>query len=112
MKNNLTLRHLRETAHLSQVELAELLDVSQGRVSRYESGDEHPPLAVALACYAVFGRPPHRMFIELYGTVEEGVMARGAEFERSIRDKHDRVSRAKRAALERMMSRACSHDRA
>jgi predicted transcriptional regulator len=33
------LRELREASHLTQVELADLLDVSQNRVSRLEHGD-------------------------------------------------------------------------
>lgn len=112
MKNNPTLRHLRETAYMSQAELAELLDVSQSRVSRFESGDEIPSLSVGLAYFAVFGRNPYQTFAQLYAGIEEGVMGRGADLERSLRGKDDRASARKRAVLEKMMNRACSRDAA
>lgn len=108
MTNNPVLRHMRESAMLSQIELGRLIEVSQARISRYESGEEYPPLSVALAYYAIFGRPPHHCFPELYSNVEDAVMRKAAELETELRVRHDRASTKKRALLERMMSRACN----
>ena len=106
MTNNLVLRHMREGAMLSQIELGRLMEISQTRVSRYESGEEYPPLSIALAYYAIFGRPPHHCFPDLYASVEDALMRQSAELEAELREKHDRASTRKRALLERMVSRA------
>lgn len=106
MTHNSVLRHMREGAMLSQIELGQLLEISQTRISRYESGEEFPPLSVALAYYAIFGRPPHHTFPALYENVEDAVMRKAADLEAELRNRHDRASTKKRALLERMASRA------
>lgn len=106
MTNNFVLKHMRESAMLSQIELGRLMEISQTRVSRYEGGEEYPPLSIALAYYAIFGRPPHHSFPDLYTNVEDALMRQCAELEAELRAKHDRASTAKRALLERIASRA------
>lgn len=108
MNHKSVLRKMRESAMLSQIELGRLLEVSQARISRYEAGDENPPLSIVLAYYAIFGRPPHHCFPKLYAQIEDAVMRCAAELEAELRNKFDRASTKKRALLERMMSRACN----
>lgn len=104
--HNTYLRHLRGRWSLSQDELAELLDVSQGRISRYEKGEEHPTLAVVLALQVVFGRSPRSLVSTLYDAVEEAVVGRAAAFDRRIAGKKDYASIKKQHLLSAMMHRA------
>jgi transcriptional regulator with XRE-family HTH domain len=106
MQKNPFLKQLRERAKLSQTELAELLDVSQARVSRYESGEEYPQLPAALGYYAVFGRSLLTCFAELYDTVEDTVIRKSTVLERALDGKTDHSSATKRGLLERIVSRA------
>ncbi len=108
MSNNLFLRKLRVRWALSQEELAQLLDIHQSSVSRYEQGTEYPPLSVALALQVIFGRLPHRVFAPLYASVEDQVMGRAAEFEPSVRGRSDPGAAKKRHLLRSMMERAIS----
>lgn len=112
MPHNLFLKKLRVRWALSQDELADLLGVHQSSVSRYELGAEHPPLATALALQVIFGRLPHRTFFALYTVVEEQVMTRAAQLERSIHDRRDPASAKKRHLLDSMMARATNRDSA
>jgi transcriptional regulator with XRE-family HTH domain len=91
---------------LSQDELAELLDISQGRISRYENGEEYPTLAVVLALQVVFGRSPRSLVEALYESVEEAVMGRAAALELRLVGKKDFASVKKRHLLSAMMQRA------
>ena len=97
---------------LSQDELAELLDVSQGRVSRYENGEEHPALSVVLALQVIFGRSPRTLMAALYESVEEAVVGRAAAFERRLAGKRDYGSVRKQHLLSAMMQRATKRTRA
>jgi len=106
MPYNAFLRTLRVRWTLNQEELAELLGISQGRISRYEGGEEAPPLTVALALQVIFGIGPRSVFSHLYASVEEAVMRRGAELERSLVGKTDYSAIKKRQLLEAMMARA------
>jgi transcriptional regulator with XRE-family HTH domain len=108
MPHNTYLRRLRGRWMLSQGELAELLDISQERVSRYENGGEYPSLSVALAYQVVFGRAPRTCFFAIYTAVEEAVITRAAVLDRTITGKRDAISRKKRQLLEGMMERATS----
>lgn len=93
---------------LSQGEVAQLLDVHQGRVSRYENGDEYPPLLIALGMQVIFGRAPKSCFAAAYADIEERVITRAAAFERMLADKRDFASTKKRQLLNAMMERATS----
>lgn len=106
MPTNAVLRQLRAKWFLSQEELAELLNVDQGRISRYERAEECPTLAVALAFQVVFGPGPRTLFRSAYSSVEEAVMGRAAELERKLAGRNDFSSAKKRQLLEGMMERA------
>jgi transcriptional regulator with XRE-family HTH domain len=112
MPYNAFLRRLRVKWTLSQGELAELLDISQARISRYETGEEHPTLGVALGLQVVFGRGPRSVFYHLYSSVEEATMRRAAEFERRLSGLCDFPSMKKRQLLEAMVARATKPDEA
>lgn len=104
--HNTYLRQLRCRWSLSQDELAELLDVSQGRISRYEKGEEYPTLSVVLALQVVFGRSSRSLMAALYESVEEAVVGRAAAFERRLSGKKDYASVKKQHLLSAMMQRA------
>lgn len=104
--HNTYLRRLRCRWMLSQDELAELLNVSQGRISRYENGEEHPTLSVVLALQVVFGRSPRALMEALYESVEEAVVGRAAGFERRLAGRKDFASVKKQHLLSAMMQRA------
>jgi transcriptional regulator with XRE-family HTH domain len=106
MANNPFLKQLRERNKLSQTELAELLNVSQARVSRYESGEEYPQLPAALGYYAVFGKVLPTCFADLYDSIEHTVLRKCAALERAIDGRSDHSSIAKRALLGRIVERA------
>jgi len=112
MPYNAYLRQLRVKWMLSQGELAELLDISQARISRYEKGEEYPTFSVALALQVIFGKCPKSIFSHLYSIVEEAVMGRTAEFERRLINRSDFPSMKKRQLFEAMMGRATNRDEA
>ncbi|MBV9929994.1 MAG: helix-turn-helix domain-containing protein, partial [Alphaproteobacteria bacterium] len=87
-------------------ELAELLDVSQGRVSRYEKGEEHPTLSAALGLQIIFGPEPRRLFPRVYSAIEDAVMRRAAELDLRWGDRNDPVTRRKRQLFADMVARA------
>jgi len=91
---------------LSQEELADLLNINQGRVSRYEKGVEFPSLAVALGLQVIFGRSPRSFFSAVYTHVEDGVITRAAPLHTALIGKRDPVSNKKRQLLDAMMARA------
>jgi transcriptional regulator with XRE-family HTH domain len=100
------LRALRVRWALSQGEVAELLDISQARISRYEKGEEPPTLQAALGLQVIFGPAPRKLFPYTYATIEEAVMGRAADLERRLLEKPDSVSARKRELLASMMDRA------
>lgn len=110
MPYNAFVRSLRVRSCLSQEELAELLDISQARISRYENGDEAPTLSVALGFQVIFGNQPRRVFPKVYVQVEEAVMRRAAKLERRLTGKADYQSTKKRHLLEAMAARATNQD--
>lgn len=103
------LRSLRVRWALSQEEIAELLDISQARISRYEKGEESPTFQAALGLQIIFGPAPRKLFPLAYAAVEEAVMARAAELERRLIEKSDSASARKRELLTGMMERATKH---
>lgn len=100
------LRHVRRHWHLSQEELAELLDLTQGRVSQLEKGFDQPTLPIALALQVVFDRPPRALFPRIYSTIEERVITRAAALERRLSGRNDYSARQKSRLLTAMMHRA------
>lgn len=112
MSYNAFLRRLRVRWMLSQAELAELLDISQARISRYETGEEHPTLGVALGLQVIFGRGPRSVFNHLYLSVEDATMRRAAELERRLAGRSDFASKKKHQLLEGMAARAAKSEQA
>lgn len=111
MSYNTSIHHLRARWCLNQDELADLLGISQARISRYEKNEEIPALATALALQVIFNRSPRAIFLKQYRLIEEAVMTRAAEFERSLEGKKDHRSVQQRRLLDAMMARATSrHD--
>lgn len=103
---NITIRQLRKRWMLSQAELAGLLGVDQASVSRYENGDAPLSLPVALALQVILGCPMRKLLPSAYALVEEAVMRRAVELERSIAGKSDYASAKKQQLLDGMMMRA------
>jgi transcriptional regulator with XRE-family HTH domain len=112
MSTHSYLRQLRARWMLSQEELASLLNITQGRISRYEQGEEYPPLSIVLALQIVFGKQPRLCFAGLYGQLEDEVITRAAALERDIRGKTDPSSVRKRHLLESMIARAGNAEQA
>jgi transcriptional regulator with XRE-family HTH domain len=112
MSHNTYLKRQRARWCLSQDELADLLGVTQTRVSRYEQNEEYPATTSLLGLQAIFDRAPRTLFPKIYEMVEEAVMGRAAELERSLEGKQDYASTKKRQLLEAMMARATKRDEA
>jgi len=85
----------------TQGELAQLLAISQTRISRLEDG--HPSLGTALALQVVFDVEPRLVFPQLYEQVEDAVMRRAAELDKRLAGKNDPKSLRKKASLARMV---------
>lgn len=95
---------------LSQEELAALLGVSQSIISRCETPGYVPDVKVALGLQVVFGHSPRAIFPSLYASVEEAVMAKAADLDRSLGRKRDHASDTKRRLLTGMAHRARNND--
>lgn len=108
MSHKKNLRGLRALWCLSQNELANLLGVNQARISRYEKNEEVPALSTALALQVVFAFGPKTIFHDTYDIVEDAVMRRAAEFERTIGAGDDYATKRKRHLLDAMIARATS----
>ncbi|MEG3148179.1 helix-turn-helix domain-containing protein [Sphingomonas sp. RT2P30] len=104
------MRRIRNRWMLSQEELADLLNINQARVSRYEKGEEYPSLAVALGLQVIFGRSPKSCFAAVYTFVEDGVITRAAALHRTLSGRRDPASAKKRHLLDAMMDRATRGD--
>lgn len=96
---------------VSQRELAHLIGVRQGTVSRYEKGTLAPGARTLIALEVVFGQGARRLFPSLHKQVEEEVMRRAAALDRSLWDKADRASVRKRGLLMKMAKRGGSAGR-
>lgn len=108
MTHNTYLRRIRSRWMLSQGDIADLLGLHQGRISRFENGEEYPSLLVALGVQVIFGRAPRSCFAAAYAEIEEQVITHAAELERTLADKRDFASVKKRQLLRAMMERATS----
>jgi DNA-binding XRE family transcriptional regulator len=112
MSYNANLRGLRARWCLSQDELADLLGIDRTRISRYEKNEEAPSLSTALGLQVVFNEQPRRLFHRTYELIEDAVMQRAADLERSLEDQGDYASTRKRHLLDAMMARATNRDEA
>jgi transcriptional regulator with XRE-family HTH domain len=106
MTHSQTVQSHRKGSALTQEEVARLLDVAQTTVSRLELGQ--PSISLRLACglQVVFGIQPSIVFSKLYAEIEDAVMRRAAELERTLRAKTDPVSERKRRHLALILERA------
>ena len=109
---NAYLRGLRRKWALSQQDLAQLLDVTQSRISRYEQEEETPTLAVVYGLQVIFDHSPRSLFERQYLAVQDAVMRRAADLDRTLRNKTDYASGRKRQLLAGMVARATKPDAA
>jgi|GEM_PF-6964308 len=110
MTHHYNLRSLRTRWRLSQDDLAQLLGVSQGRVSRLELGEENPSLAIAFGLQVIFGFQPRAYFAKAYAAIEEAVLTRAAPLERAASGRQDFASVKQRHLFNAMMQRATNRD--
>ncbi len=101
-----TLQSKRKGSALTQEEIAEMLSVSQTTVSRLELGKISTTLEIALGLQVIFGSQPRALFSKLYAEIEDAVMRRAAELERTLRTMTDPISEKKRRHLASMSKRA------
>lgn len=100
----------RERWALTQEELARLIGKrSHSIISRYEHGKGLPPLRALLAYEVVFGFGLRQLVPELYGEVEEEVIARASELWSELEGRADHPANRKRALLKAMIDRATPH---
>lgn len=92
---------------LTQRELASLLGVKSGtQVSRCERLQRKPTLQSAVAYEVIFGEPVRALFPRVFSEVEEGVMQRASQLNRSLEGSMSKVSKRKRELLGDMLRRA------
>jgi transcriptional regulator with XRE-family HTH domain len=96
----------RKKGGLTQYDLAALLGVRQGTVSRYETGRLKPPLRIALGIYIVLGSKPEQCFPAVYDRILDRVMRMGAKLDLKLVGRTDPVSVKKRKTYAAMMKRA------
>ena len=103
MQSYVTVRRHRKAARLAQRELAELLSITQGQVSRIEAGE--PPTATHLvSLMIIFGAHPSQLFGRYWTDVGEEVLRRAAELERKLGG-NTRNAQRKRAFLRDIIGR-------
>ena len=90
---------------VSQRELAHLVGVGQGIISRYEKGQLTPGARTLMALEIVFGKSGRHLFPSLHQKIEEDVMRRAAALERGLRDRTDPGAVRKQRLLGRMAAR-------
>lgn len=106
MKSVHSIRTYRRRYALTQEELADLVSVSQSRLSRIESHEESPSLETAFGLQVVFDIQPRIQVRGLYARVEEQVMAKAAILDRTLRGRTDWDSQKKQKLLGLMARRA------
>jgi transcriptional regulator with XRE-family HTH domain len=84
MHQHINVRRSRKQHRLTQDELADLIGLSQGNISRLESGETPPDLEAAFSLEVVFGSTPRDLFPALYGKVEDVVMRRAATLDQQL----------------------------
>lgn len=106
MKSLHDIRTYRRRYALTQEELADLLSISQSRLSRIESDEEPPSLETALGFQVVFDIQPRVQVRRLYAKVEDSVMRQAAELDQKICNEDDWASRKKQRLLKGIVRRA------
>jgi DNA-binding XRE family transcriptional regulator len=104
-------RSFRKRFALSQGELATLLGVSQGEISKLEEDWRSTKLETAFALQVVFDVQPREMFFRRYSRVEDAVMRRATRVDRALRQKTDVASLKKHRLLTAMAKRAKARHR-
>ena len=106
MKHLTRVRQARKHHSLTQDELAHLLGIYQGNISRLESGETPPDLETAFSLQVIFGRSLHDLFPTLYDNIEDAVMRRAATLDRRLSERPTLNAAAKRRLLKGMVLRA------
>src|ERR1700726_3489861 len=96
----------RERHALTVDELGHLTGHVSSGITKIESGDRLPSLAVALGLQVIFGLAPREMFPDFFGCIEEAVMRRTAALYDEMEGRDDRRSVAKRALFDETAARA------
>src|SRR4051812_41658922 len=99
MKHLTRVRQARKHHSLTQGELAHLLGIYQGNISRLESGATPPDIETAFSLQVIFGLSPHDLFPALFDKIEDTVMRRGAVLDRRLSDHPNLNVSAKRRLL-------------
>lgn len=98
-------RQTRKRFALSQGELADLLSLSQGEISRLEVDRHVARLETVFALQILFDVEPRDLFPRRYAKVEEVVMRRASKLDRRLRGKSDAASLKKKRLLAAMVKR-------
>lgn len=104
MQTQTAVRRLRKSLRFTQRELAELLGVGQGAVSRIEAGGM-PEADHVFALNILFDQSPPALFAGRYEVVGDALAGRAAELERKLQAKRSRASSHKRQWLREMIGR-------
>lgn len=99
-------RQARKHHSLTQEELAHLLGIHQGNISRLESGETPPDLETAFGLQVIFGRSLYDLFPALFDRIEDAVMRRAAALDCRLTERPTLNATAKRRLLKGMVLRA------
>jgi transcriptional regulator with XRE-family HTH domain len=99
------LRTLRKRHQLSQPELALLLSLTSGGLSKIENSSRSPGVRVVLGAEVVFGEASRDLFPALYRSVEEQVRSQGRLLYERLEAQGDAAAREKLALLVAMIER-------
>jgi transcriptional regulator with XRE-family HTH domain len=99
-------RQARKRFALSQGELADLLALSQGEISRLEDDRHVARLETVFALQILFGVEPRDMFPRRYAEAFDAVMRRASKLDQALRDKTDAASLKKKRLLSAIVDRA------
>lgn len=105
MPNVYIVRTLRKRFALSQGELANLLALSQGEISRLEDDRHVARLETVFALQILFDTEPSKLFPRHYTTTEEAVMRRASRLDLALRGRTDAASLKKKGLLAALVSR-------
>ena len=110
MHNSHAIRLERKSWALSQQELADLLSITRPALTRLEIETESTSLETALGLVVVFGLQLDALLPFTYARVEDEVMKRGAELDRSLSGRTDEKSLRKLELLADMVKRAAARN--
>jgi transcriptional regulator with XRE-family HTH domain len=101
------LRPHRRERGFTQKELAHLLGCKSDTViTRLENGQRKPSLRIALACYIIFGTPPHEMFPGVFSRIEKCILNRTWGLYENLQGSSSATTRVKLDTLEEAIERA------